>query len=797
MTSQPLTHPQSVQDQPSRFPQWKRSGLILLIIIGAVLLYHWRGLQPGYTFIPVEVAQSHVPWFLDHPDVKIYNPVVADSLYEHYPFLLFVTEELRAGRLPLWEPDLFMGHPAFADPIYQVFYPFWAAIALLSDTVGRGFALGIGFHVIVAALLTYALSRTLGHHRPAALVAAFTYAFGGFMVTWLEMLIWPATLTWLPGILLCYEQSLRKRSFLWMVPAALAYAFCWLGGQIQATLFFSLVWGVYAMGKVVEARLAHRTWNFFPILSLALSAILGILLATPLLLPFAEFLELSRRALSQGVYDALPHIQLTTFLIPNYLGNPQRGDYWGTFNYSEWTIYTGVVGLCLALAAPFTSRRFYTYFLTTLALVTLYVVIGGPGVTLLKELPVFKYLNLGRMAFIFPLYVALLAGELLSQPRIPRWLIPIISTILLGIVGYWVLSDFGQVRQHLDFLRPDIIQLVLLLTMMNIVVLVGSFRSKIRPFWQWGIVLLVFADLYLWGSLYNPTGRVADLLPVTPAIQAIQREQEGDTYRTVAIQRDAMLFGHNLLSTFNIPEPGGYSSIMYRPVYQVIAAGDPVNGFGTLRDANWQFFYQPSPRLLEVLQVSRVISFYPVELDDDNPHPPLLDDSWGDEEYPPLYYYEQKTPLPRSFVLYDSEVIADPSTAITRLMTEEFPIEAKVVVEQPLAIANQPLPATPATILSYNPQRIEIEVQASDTGLLVLGDVNYPGWRATVNGQSADVVTANVVWRGVVVPEGISRVVFTFEPQRLQWGFALAGIAMVGMVGMVVVDIRRKRGVRP
>lgn len=764
--------------------------LLFLLILSAVLVYHWRGLQPGYTFIPVDLGQSLVPWFVDHPDIKIYNPVVGDSLYEHYPFLTFVVRELSAGRLPLWDPTIFMGHPAFADPIYQAFYPVWSLIALGVGNVARGFALGTGFHVLIAACLTYALSRTLGHTRAAALVAAFTYAFGGFMVTWLEMLIWPATLTWLPGVLLCYERSVRGGSFGWLVLAAVAYALSWLGGQIQAALFFSFVWGIYALGRTIEQRITLQKWQFFPLLSFLLAAGVGVLLAMPLLLSFAEFLELSRRAVTQGLYDPLPPIQLITLLIPDYFGNPQRGAYWGMFNYSEFTIYTGVVALSLAIAAPFASRRFYTYFLTVMTIGTIYVAVGGPGVTILKEIPIIKYLNLARMVYILPLYVALLAAEVMSQPRLPRWSIPLASGIILTVVGILMWNNTGDIRQHLEILQPDLLRLVLLFVVMNGVFLVVSLRTRWQPLWQWVVVCLVFIDLYLWGALYNPAGRIDELVPITPSIEFLQSE---DSYRTVAIQYDGFVFGHNLLSLFEISQPGGYSSIMFRPVYEVIAAGDPQNGFGTPRDSNWQLFTQPSPRLLELLQATQLASLYPIELDDDDPKPALLDDSWGDEEIPPLFLYEQKTPLPRAFVVYDSEVINDQSMAVARVLVEEFPIESKVIVAESLPIVNQSLPATPATILSYTPQRVEIDVQATDSGLLVLGDVNYPGWRATVDGTPAEVVTANVVWRGVVVPAGNHRVVFTFEPSPLRWGFTLAAMAGVSMILLMIVDRWRQR----
>jgi uncharacterized membrane protein YfhO len=46
----------------------------------------------------------------------------------------------------------------------------------------------------------------------------------------------------------------------------------------------------------------------------------------------------------------------------------------------------------------------------------------------------------------------------------------------------------------------------------------------------------------------------------------------------------------------------------------------------------------------------------------------------------------------------------------------------------------------------------------------VLSEVFAPGWQATVNGKPAAIWQVDAALRGVVVPDGASRVILTYAP---------------------------------
>jgi uncharacterized membrane protein YfhO len=101
--------------------------------------------------------------------------------------------------------------------------------------------------------------------------------------------------------------------------------------------------------------------------------------------------------------------------------------------------------------------------------------------------------------------------------------------------------------------------------------------------------------------------------------------------------------------------------------------------------------------------------------------------------------------------------------------------------------------ATEAQILDYEPARVVVQANAAQEGLLVLGDQHHPGWRATLDGQPAEIVRANHVMRGIVVPAGTHTVEYRLAPVSLRNGALVSLAALMLLVAVVVVVERYAR----
>jgi uncharacterized membrane protein YfhO len=88
--------------------------------------------------------------------------------------------------------------------------------------------------------------------------------------------------------------------------------------------------------------------------------------------------------------------------------------------------------------------------------------------------------------------------------------------------------------------------------------------------------------------------------------------------------------------------------------------------------------------------------------------------------------------------------------------------------------------AEQAVISSYDPQGIELKVQAAARALLVLSEMYYPGWEAEVDGSPATIHKVDGAFRGILVPAGNSRIVLRYAPCSFTAGAALSLLTSVG-----------------
>lgn len=96
-------------------------------------------------------------------------------------------------------------------------------------------------------------------------------------------------------------------------------------------------------------------------------------------------------------------------------------------------------------------------------------------------------------------------------------------------------------------------------------------------------------------------------------------------------------------------------------------------------------------------------------------------------------------------------------------------------------------------LVDEDPCRLDLIVEAPESGILVVADTNYPGWRCAVDGQETTIRAAHGVFRGVRLPPGQHRVEFVYQPRSFQIGLALSAVGLTILVGIVAAAIRGQK----
>ena len=240
-----------------------------LAIAGMALLAPALSIPTG---IPSPAATlAAVPPWQGTGDPAEGNPILRDVTFQIQPWQIFARREMRAGRLPLWNPHQFSGAPFWSNGQSAPLFP----LHLLFDALPLqlGFVLLPWLRLLIAGCGAWVLGRELGLSRPAALLTALTFSLSGMMVSFLLFPMGNA-LALVPWVLWAVE---KERVFLLALLAGLQL----LGGHPETSAHTALLSAIYLL--VRGASLA--SWGRF-----ALGWIGAALIAAVQILPLALLL---------------------------------------------------------------------------------------------------------------------------------------------------------------------------------------------------------------------------------------------------------------------------------------------------------------------------------------------------------------------------------------------------------------------------------------------------------------------------------------------------------------------------
>jgi hypothetical protein len=158
--------------------------------------------------------------------------------------------------------------------------------------------------------------------------------------------------------------------------------------------------------------------------------------------------------------------------------------------------------------------------------------------------------------------------------------------------------------------------------------------------------------------------------------------------------------------------------------------------------------------------------------------------------------YENTSALPRAFFVGQAQPVPDHDAALAAIKTAGFDPGRTVVVEDLPSGQATGVPLdkpVPATITTDGSNSVVMNVNAPADGFVVLADPYYPGWVATVDGQSTPLLRGDWVFRTVPVTAGSHVVAFRFRPSSLIIGGIISGAGWLAAIGLVVFAVVRAR----
>jgi hypothetical protein len=756
----------------------------------------------------------------------VYQPADGGDLVSFlFPTYRFAARTLSQGALPLWNPHLYGGAPFVSDIQAGFLYPPNLLLFLLNPQfdyqVMQWLAIG---HIYWAGLGMYVLLRTLRWgawgpvSRPAALFGALAFQFSDPLLIHQGNLNLITVLSWLPWVFAAYHGALAGRSLRWAALSGLLFAVGNYAGHAQSSLYiglalvvYTVVWGVGSGGWGVGSGgwgVRSREWgvgsgrgaiqSFLAGLRfLFVTLVVTLLLTAPILLPALELAGYTARSefsYQETVSYSLAPVQAIGLVTPGFFG---RGPalHWGLWERVE-TPFAGVAALILALAAIIladgaTRRQLWPWLaLATVGFLTglgIYAILHG-WLTLL--LPGFGQLRApARALILWTFAVSVLSAVGFDHLRLlstniraaaphsplpaphsplptPHSPFPILSFLLkagaflLAVVFTPLLYLALLLTQHdpTAFLRASVAALAITLAAgcwLATWALIAARRAGWIGAGVWAALLI--------GVLYfdlAATGAYTDISPVDPT--------HGFHHPEI------VSFLKSDLELFRIDTDTGIDDL-WQPDAAALHGLEDIGGIAnplTLR--HWSEVLAATggrhARLYDMLNVKYVI------VRDGTPLPEgkfeLAFDAPGE-----LAVYRNVQVMPRAWLVY--EAIAQ-ENMLDSLQADGFDPGQTVLLN--IGASEAPGDGSETVdVLSAGPNRMTVRVQTTTPGYLVLSEVWYPGWRATVNGEAAEVLRANHALRALPVPAGEGVVELWFAPPMWRYGLFtwLVGAALV------------------
>ena len=659
--------------------------------------------------------------------------------------------------MPLWSNTILSGYPFAANPLSGLHYPLgWPGLLL---PLPFGLNLTAVLHLFLGGVGMYRFIRSQSGSEWAALFGGLAYAGMPKLLAHLGAghltLIYAAG--WLPWLLLAQRaawERLQKRFFLPGLILGLIIL-----ADVRMLIVAGVLWGAFSIvGIITDHKRSNWRKTITGFLRLAITPLIAGCLSAVLILPLAEYARLSTRSLMQAVDIgalSLPAVRLLGLLIPEMGAT------------AEWVIYSSSMVFGLGLLALFLKQENkMVYFWWAIFILSLLWAFGDqlpwfnsvaqlPGINMVRVPPRMMIAGLFALIMAASMSVSAIVSDPANLSRLPKFnalLILVGLAFLVVLLTPIVWASTGEIPVRFIWGAVSLVGTLAVLFLARS----QRIHRNVIPWLLCGWLLLDITGVNMISLDYRPKNEVID--QGGQAAKSLITAKVLDYFRTyspsysipqqtAALYRIEMVDGVDPLQLMAYADfmqwAGGIASEGYSVTLPPFATGDP----GTdNRDA------VPDARLLGLLNVRFVAAQYPLQADG------LV--STG--QYGSTYLYTNAYALPRAWV---QDAQAAPGEGIR---------------------------STPLLLKTAN----HLKLEAEGPGVLVLSEIDYPGWEARVDGVEQPILRVGGLLRGLDLAEGVHTIEMDYKPISLMLGAGLSVITLL-VIGLFWFVLGRRINENP
>jgi hypothetical protein len=733
------------------------------------------------------------------------NPLFgSDFVLQFYPWKRFLHDELwSGGTLPFWNPYLFSGTPFMANIQISMFYPLGFLFFVMPAEYAYGYT--IVLHCILGSIFMYVFIRHLSVSKVGALLSSVTFTYNGFLMAHIfgGHLTFVQNYIWIPLIFLYVHKFLNTLYPRHVILAGVFLCVQILGGFPQIAFYTILGVLLYTLYSI-PYRLQEEGGPYVGRAALGIVTILviGFSLAALQLIPTYEFMQHSTRAggtsYEFATLDSFPPKNLITLLLPDLYGVPTNRTYWMSDKIWGFWEYCGYVGICALVLTLVAIKRIWGdrvgRFFVLLMGFALFMALGkyNPLYRFIYYLPGFHHFRIpAQILFLYVFAAAVLVGmglkHLMDGVAFTglRRIVVLAGLVFLLILLVWIhvheysfffillklVQPAGLAASQLNQLHTTVINALWKSSaiFLCIVVLLSLHRREISSHGTTaGLLILISAiDLGLFAFPLIQTTPPEHLRREPPVIRQLQCDH--GLYRAVVTNG---CLPENAGIRYHFHDIQGYDPFILRRYMQYVNRSQQIPPDNKV--VNMHYIRSVDNTLINMLNLKYIIDCRSNSI------------------------IKRNVFVPRTHIVHQALVMND-SEILDYMIGDGFdPMKTVVFSSSSGAPETALSPDTKINqemcqVVSYASDEITIDARLNAPGFLVMSEINYPGWRAYVNGKVTPVLTGNYLFRTVSLEPGSHHVRFVFNPFSFKAGTAISLVSVVGILIALIILGRKRR----